>query len=68
MRITGIGYALVFFLFGAAAAAHAQPQQYPSKPIRIVAPFPASGTADFLARLLADKLNQKWGQTVIRCS
>ena len=67
MRITGIGRALVFsFLaFGIAPAAHAQAQQYPTKPIRIVAPFPAGGTADFLARLLAEKLNQKWGQPVV---
>ena len=67
MRITGIGRALVFsfLVFGIAPAAHAQAQQYPTKPIRIVAPFPAGGTADFLARLLAEKLNQKWGQPVV---
>ena len=47
-----------------ASAAQTQ-QQYPTKPIRIVAPFPPGGTADFLARLLADKVAQTWGQQVI---
>jgi tripartite-type tricarboxylate transporter receptor subunit TctC len=69
MRIKYIGTTLVvgsLFLLGAGAAcpAHAQ-QQYPTKPIRIVAPFPPGGTADFLARVLAEKLTQTWGQQVV---
>jgi tripartite-type tricarboxylate transporter receptor subunit TctC len=38
---------------------------YPAKPIRIVVPFPAGGSADALPRLLSDKLAAKWGQPVI---
>ncbi len=49
---------------GVAGAAEAR-QQYPTKPIRIVAPFPPGGTADFLARVLAEKLTQTWGQQVV---
>src|SRR5580692_5498150 len=38
---------------------------YPSRQIRIVVPFPAGGTADSLPRIIAEKLRQKWNQTVI---
>jgi len=48
-----------------AVAASATQAQYPVKPIRVVAPFPPGGTADFLARLLADTLTKTWGQPVI---
>ena len=44
--------------------AHAQ-DAYPSKPIRIVVPFPAGGTTDILARAAAQKLSEAWGQGVV---
>ena len=47
------------------AAVSANAQQFPAKPIRIVAPFPPAGTADFLSRILSEKLTQTWGQQVI---
>ncbi len=40
-------------------------QTYPSKPIRIVVPFPAGGTSDVLARLLGQKMSENWGQSVV---
>lgn len=58
-------------LFAAAAlsiagpAAAQSPGSYPSKPIRIVVPFPAGGPSDVLARLIGQKLNAKWGQPVV---
>lgn len=48
----------------AATAAHAQPA-FPSKPIRIVVPFPAGGTSDVLARLIGQKMTEAWGQPVV---
>ena len=41
------------------------PQQYPSKPIRIVVPYTAGGPADLLVRGLGQKLNDAWGQQVV---
>ena len=38
---------------------------YPSKPIRIIVPYPPGGFNDTLARTLGQKLTEKWGQPVI---
>lgn len=51
----------LFALMGATAAA----QSWPSKPVRIVVPAPAGSSLDIVARLLGDKLKDKWGQAVV---
>ena len=44
-------------------AAHAQ--QYPTKPIRIVVPFPPGGFSDVFARVIGTRMTESWGQQVI---
>jgi tripartite-type tricarboxylate transporter receptor subunit TctC len=39
-------------------------QEYPAKPVRIIDPFGAGGGPDLLARALAPKLSELWGQPV----
>ena len=48
-----------------AAPAPALAQQYPTKPIRIVVGFAAGGPTDIGARIIGQKLTEKWGQQVI---
>lgn len=43
----------------------AQSSAWPSKQVRIVVPFPAGGTTDVVARILGQRLQEAWGQTVI---
>ena len=45
--------------------AYAQAQDYPNKPIRIIVPYPAGGSADLLPRIFAEKFSAKWGQPVL---
>ena len=56
----GAGLAATLTLLGAAAA-----QDYPSRTVKIIVPFPAGGTADAMPRIVADWLSRKWGQAVI---
>jgi tripartite-type tricarboxylate transporter receptor subunit TctC len=55
--------ALLLALLCVHGAAHAQ--AYPTRTVRIVIPFPPGGTSDILARTLAQKLTDEWGQQVI---
>jgi len=48
-----------------AALPASQAQDYPSRTVRIIVPFPAGGTADAMPRVVADYLSRKWGHPVV---
>jgi tripartite-type tricarboxylate transporter receptor subunit TctC len=50
--------------FGLAKTGSAQAQTYPTKPVRIIVPFPAGGSTDVGARLIAESLSRTFGQQV----
>jgi len=50
----------------AAVASHAQSAaDYPTKPVRLIVPYPPGGTTDFVAREIANKLGEAWGRQVV---
>jgi len=55
---------LILVLVLAAAAAAAQAQTYPTKPIRMIVGFPPGGGTDVVARVIAQKLSEWYGQPV----
>jgi len=55
-----VGFATLVAMTGAAA-----PSSYPEKPVHILVGFPAGGSTDIVARVLAQKLSAAWGQAVL---
>ncbi len=52
-------------LLGGAAPALAQAQTWPNRHVRLIVPFPPGGGADTIARLIAARLSEMWGQQVV---
>ncbi len=64
--VTGAGRRNILKLFGAglcvvAAAGPVQADDYPSKPIRVLIPFPAGGSSDIVTRLVTKKMGEQTG-------
>ncbi|GAA4331057.1 tripartite tricarboxylate transporter substrate binding protein [Pigmentiphaga soli] len=60
-----VAYAVAALAASLALPGYAAAADYPDKPIRMVCPFPPGGTTDFVARMIAQKLSEAWGQEVV---
>src|SRR5262249_25217342 len=58
----GVALALAAIL---AAPPEGRAQDYPSRAVKIIVPFPAGGTADVMPRIFSDWLSKKWGHPVV---
>jgi tripartite-type tricarboxylate transporter receptor subunit TctC len=57
-------FCLALSAFAATAISAATADDYPSRPIRLIIPFPPGGSNDVVGRIVANQLGQKLGQTV----
>ncbi len=65
LRRFGIALGLAAVATTLPSLAQAQAVNFPTKPVRIITPFPVGGGPDGVARLVADKLSRAWGQPVV---
>jgi tripartite-type tricarboxylate transporter receptor subunit TctC len=63
MRLLALGALTAVAL--AQTPAIGQGQAYPTKPVRIIVPFAPGGATDIVTRILAQKLTEAWGQTIV---
>jgi tripartite-type tricarboxylate transporter receptor subunit TctC len=56
---------VLFVLFAANGPLQAETAAYPSKPIRLIVPFPAGSETDGISRVIAQKLGAKLGQQIV---
>src|SRR5215468_598409 len=64
-RSTALRLAVAFALAVLSASLPAPAQDYPTRTVRIIVPFPAGGTPCAMQRLVGDFLSRKWGHPVI---
>ena len=60
-----ISRAVLLAVLAAAALPAASQERFPSRPVRIVVPFPPGGTSDIVTRILGEKLSVAFGQTIV---
>jgi len=65
MRNKITAMAIAALACAAAVTLPAAAEDYPTRTVRIIVPFPAGGTADVMPRVVADWLSRKWGQPVV---
>lgn len=49
----------------ASAADKSAPKDYPTRPVRLLVPYAAAGPTDLMARIVGQKLSERWGQNVV---
>ncbi|HEX2828011.1 MAG TPA: hypothetical protein VHP37_16785 [Burkholderiales bacterium] len=54
-----------FALAGIADAAQREAQPYPARPVRLIVSNTAGGPSDVVARLVAAKISESWGQQIV---
>ena len=65
MNLKRIGIVLIVSVFILVIFQASASDKFPEKPIQLVVPFPPGGSADFIARLLADNMHGKLGQPIV---
>src|SRR5436853_3509955 len=60
-----IVFVAALLVAGGQAQAQTQAQAFPTKPIKLVVPFPPGGATDTMARLISQQLQMRLGQSVI---
>ena len=65
LLVLGLSFAATIGCASAQSAAETAAQNFPNRPVRIIVPFPAGGPTDVLARVIAQRMSENWGQPVV---
>src|SRR4051812_29885835 len=65
IAVAGVSACLAFAASNGAAAADTKGDAYPTRPVRIVAPFPPGQTVDLVGRMISERLTDAFGRPFI---
>lgn len=63
--LRSLGVAMAVAALHGVAPSSLVAQDYPSRTVKVIVPFPAGGTADLMPRIVFELLSRKWGQSVV---